>query len=214
MALSFLNVSQPNFYWRNTYEFVWNSTGLKILFTLSCTLSYTIGTFTTSALIHHEKFGEDPQKRSLVNQVKHSKIPKYLEATDVIFQLLTQMSKLTLVHYWTIYPLRIWQIVVGTVSYHAAYVWFYVGMTYLVAIGLTAFEIMLIRFFSIVIWKRMLPLLDDFFAMFFQCANLAVAAFLAIVSGCSEDFYPMVKITLEIPPFVPIMSKPENFKPM
>ena len=100
-----------------------------------------------------------------------------------------------------------------SVSYNIAYIWFYVGMTYVVAIGLTSLEIMLLRFFSIVVFKRMLPLLDDFFAIFFQVANLAVGIFLAIVSGSSEDFYPRVKKSLGLPHFVPIMSKPQNFKP-
>ena len=102
---------------------------------------------------------------------------------------------------------------VGGVSYNVTYLWDFVGLTYVVSVGLTTLEILWIRFFTIVVLKRMLPLLDDFFGMFFQLANLAVGAFLAIVSAYSEDSYPRNKGGVGLPRFVPIMSKPKNFKP-
>ncbi len=99
------------------------------------------------------------------------------------------------------------------VSYNVAYAWFYIGITYIISIGLTSLEIMMIQFLSIVVLKRMLPLLDDFFAMFFQVANLVIGFFLAVVSGSSEELYPRIKRSLALPQFVPIMSKPQNFNP-
>ncbi len=69
-SLLFLNVSHPDFYWRDKVEFLQNSNiALKMFVTLITTLCYVIGTLVTTAVIFNEKFGEDPQKRSLVNQV-------------------------------------------------------------------------------------------------------------------------------------------------
>ncbi len=64
-----LNISQPDLDWNDKYDFLRGKPGPKILLAVMVTLSYLIGTFLTLAQIFYEKYGEDPQKSSLVNQV-------------------------------------------------------------------------------------------------------------------------------------------------
>ncbi len=65
-----LSITQINLDWEDRYSYFNNNIFPKIIWVSILTINYLIGSVFMLAIVVHERFGEDPQKRSLVNQVK------------------------------------------------------------------------------------------------------------------------------------------------
>ncbi len=101
----------------------------------------------------------------------------------------------------------------GELSYNDLLALFFIGSTYLVAAGLATLEILWIRFYTIVVKKRMLLVIDDFFAQYFQVTNVTLGGFLAMVGCYSDEWYNGLKRSLRLPQFLPIFSQPKTLMP-
>ncbi len=66
-----INVSQVDLNWKDPYEYVYDGFVLRtVLAVLICVVT-AIGTILYLGLISFERFGGDPQKRGILNQVGH-----------------------------------------------------------------------------------------------------------------------------------------------
>ncbi len=61
---------------------------------------------------------------------------------------------------------------------------------------LVGVEYMFIKYLAVVVWKRLLPILDDFFAVFLLSANISVSFLLALIppmlSNITFDYLKLV----------------------
>ena len=71
-------------------------------------------------------------------------------------------------------------------------------------------EYMIMRYLIIFTYKRMLPIIDDFFANFFGLANVSVAGFMAMVNCYSEEGYILLNRGTGLPPK---MTSYQKFQP-
>ncbi len=58
-----------NLFWSDPYNFLDGQILAKVIITLLYSANLLFGTILLLAIIYHEKYGEDPQKRSTLNQV-------------------------------------------------------------------------------------------------------------------------------------------------
>ncbi len=130
-----------------------------------------------------------------------------------VFQLMATTARLTLVYYWLLFPFLIWSTLFPPITYNAQYVWYFMLLTFLVSATLTGLEIMLIRFWIIMVTKRMLSLMDDFFGWFLQWANVTVGLWMALVGSYSDDAYLSSHRMQGLPPYLPDMSRTHRFQP-
>ncbi len=129
------------------------------------------------------------------------------------FQLVALSARLTLSYYWLTFPLLIYSTLLPPITYNAQHVWFFLLLTYLVSMNLTGLEIFLIRTWIIVATKRMFPLMDDFFGLFFQSANVIVSLWIAMVGSYSDEAYINSHRMQGLPPYLPVMSRIHRFQP-
>ncbi len=213
-----LNITHENLDWKNIAmnhdEADKSHASYWIVSFLS--LTYIIGTVLLGIIIQYEKYGEDPQKRGLSNQVNTRKFEVVINIIclpDFTFQLMATVARLTFAYFWFLFPLNVWSTIIPPITYNAQYFWYFLVLTYLVAISMTGWEIMLIRFWIIVVTKRMLPLMDDFFGWFLQWANVTVGLWMALVGSYSDDAYISSHRMQGLPPYLPVMSRIHKFQP-
>ncbi len=75
---------------------------------------------------------------------------------------------------------------VSTVAFN---VWWFSASTFLISFALTGVEHIILKYLSVVVFQRLLPIMDDFFARFFLLANLATSSFMGLVNCYSEEYF-------------------------
>ncbi len=70
MDFESMDISNVSLDWQPPMRNILDQVNVIVLIAILVIFNYFAGTFFLVSLIFHEKFGEDPQKRSLVNQVE------------------------------------------------------------------------------------------------------------------------------------------------
>ncbi len=68
-------------------------------------------------------------------------------------------------------------------------VWWFAASTFIVSMALQGVEHVLLKFLSVVVYQRFLPIADDFFARFLFLSNLFVSSLIGLVNCYSVEFY-------------------------
>ena len=76
--------------------------------------------------------------------------------------------------------------IIGPVNNYIYWIWCSIQEYHFFGIVLIGIEIYTFKFLTIVVYKKMLPILDDFMAMFLVATNMVVGYFLGIVSLYSQ----------------------------
>ena len=115
-------------------------------------------------------------------------------------KLVSQIAILTLIHYWCVILLLMWRIFVSPVTDFFWWFWYSLSTCYAFACGLTLAEYLLIKYMSTVILKRMLPILDDFFATFLATGNLAFGLVFGFANCYTEEGFLAEMRSAGLPP--------------
>ena len=91
-----------------------------------------------------------------------------------------------IISYWTTLPVVYWRIMVGPVNSHVFWFWCCIMDGQWIRMTLTGISNWIIKLLTIVVRKAMLPIVDDFMAMFFLSVNITVTTFLGYVSICTR----------------------------
>ncbi len=133
-----------------------------------------LSTMSLGCIWHYERFGGDPRKRTILNQ-----LIGLLALNNICGQLIGMLA--------FYYRLAI----SGPLSMTAAKIMFLVpNVTTSFVILLILDEIILIRWLSVFIWKQLPPLNDDFFGLFFKCLNFGLSLMFVIMGltgGTSQN---------------------------
>ncbi len=155
--------------WQDPYAIVYNNLWLKLIlgvFVISITIT---GTLLVMGLISYEKFGGDPQKRGIFNQ------------------LIAQMLSVILVCQWISASLTFWKTTMGPLTINfLAWTAALCLRFFLMFIILTGIEYMTIKYVSVIVMRRVLPIQDDFFGHFAIVCNLALTTWIVIVCSYSD----------------------------
>ncbi len=89
---------------------------------------------------------------------------------------------------WLTLPMVIWRIIIGPIHLTKIYWgWVFVMNAYTYIELLSAAECLMIKFLSLVVFKRLLPIQDDIFARFLLVANICLSLFLSLVNCYSLE---------------------------
>ena len=144
-------------------------TFIKVVGVLSYFLS-NLGIILLLSIVHYEKFGHDPQKRSL---------------PDRVFSFNTIWGVIILVIHSNILISRTLFGPVGDAITQLRYYF----ITSIVSVILGSTEIMLFRCIMIFSWKKYAMVNDEFFATFLNIYNLMFGQIVSIVSFYIGDFF-------------------------
>ncbi len=125
-----------------------------------------------SGLWSFERYGGDPQKRTILNQ---------LFGQLTFYILLCNLASLSTF---------IIRLIVGTVPIVMAELTFFIAKSALATACLfTLIQMVFIRCMSIFVWKRLPPMNDNFFGRFFLVLNLGLSFLSAVIArmGSSDD---------------------------
>ena len=157
-----------------------------------------LGIFSIFGVIHYERFGQDPQKRSFA---------------DLIFTFNCKMFMIFWTIFWTISQIR-W--IFGPVGYNVTILRHYVGSSLLcIPLGFT--EGILFRFLMIYSWKKCAMINDEFCAMFFNTFNFMLAQMISVIRLMTGQFvtkqtftvYSGVEVNVEKPRSVKNKNMPD-----
>ena len=113
---------------------------------------------------HFERFGGDPQKRTILNQLIG------MLAFDSMVVLMETLLAL------------LYRLCFGPISHTMALLTFIVPtFSISIVVLLILNEIILLRWISVFVWKQLPPINDDFFAMFFNCLNIGITTLFVLM---------------------------------
>ncbi len=164
-----LNVTDINLSYRNPFQVFQGNTWFLVGLVVFDLLCFAFGGFCNAAMIGYEKFTGDPQKRSLTNQLLPQIIliayPSYVVFASLITYVLIAGSIGS--------ELVIW------ITYLSQFFRFF-------SLTLCTLEGLVARYISNVVLQSVLPILDDFFALFLLLLNIVLGSLLAIVFSFSS----------------------------
>ncbi len=102
-------------------------------------------------------------------------------------QLISQMCVNLMVYYWICTPFNIWRMTASPVSGPGFWLLLLASYATVYFIYLSALEYLLIKFLTNVVFKRVLPLMDDFFAAFFLATNICLGLNLGFLELYTEE---------------------------
>ncbi len=119
------------------------------------------------------------------------------------------MLGVVLIFYWITTPLNVWRMVVSPVSGVTYWIWWFLATWVIFNHGLLAYESLLIKYLVVAVYKRFLPIQDDFFAMFLMKANFTVAFMVSITNQYTAMAFQMEKRIAGMPTVLATYSKYE-----
>ena len=143
--------------WSDPYRYLDGFTKTKYSILVSSIAYMIIGTLVIFCVIAFERYGGDPQKRSIQNQI--------------IFHI----GILVIIYSWILIPLQMWRISAGPLDYHAAQCMVFLKIMALLTHGLYVAEYIMFRYFTLVILKRVPPIIDDFVTQYLAAANFTIS---------------------------------------
>ncbi len=168
--MTMANVTDLVLTWSDPFEVFNDYLWIKIIQVAVPTLVLIIGTVLLLGMISYEKYGEDPQKRGLFNQ------------------LLSQLFTITVLAYWVIIPVRIIRLLTGPLNLVLYWIWAFSLNCFIYSANLYIAEYFLMKFISIVVKKQVLPFLEDFFGFFLAVFNFVISVWLLVISSFTQDF--------------------------
>ena len=136
-------------------------------------IMYLIGCFgilTIIGIIHYEKYGQDPQKRSFSDQIFTFNCRIFMIASPI---------------FWGIAQIR-W--LFGPIGHNLALFRFYLASS-LLCIPLGCTESILFQCFMIFSWKKCAMINDEFFATFFNFTNFMVVQIISVIRLMTGQLY-------------------------
>ena len=104
-------------------------------------------------------------------------------------------------------PLNVYRLAIGPVSEGLFWISLFLLRICAFWITLIGFEYLFIKYLAVVIWKRILPIVDDFFGLFILLANFSISAVLAMIppmlANISFDHLKFVGLY-----YIPLMTLP------
>ena len=79
-------------------------------------------------------------------------------------------------------PCMFWRMVIGPVTGISFWIYWFMASTAIFFFVFLVAEYFLVKYLSIVIFGRILPIMDDFFALFVQVSNAIVAAVFGLIN--------------------------------
>ncbi len=207
-----LSLADLDLSWHDPYDLVAESVWLQILLLSIILIVLILGTVLHGSIILYEHFGGDPQKRGLVNQVDILVLPDNMSFVSPMLslQLISHISALSLAMYWAYLLFLVWRIFVSPVTNYFWWFWWFICTLYAYAVGLTAIEYLFVKYYFIVIAMRIVPILDDFFALFLARTNIAIGAFFGLANCYTEEGFLGEMRTAGLPP---LMTNYTRFRP-
>ena len=144
-------------------------TFIKVVGILSYFLS-NFGNILQLSIVHYEKFGHDPQKRSLPNRV--------FSYNTILFVIVFTIHSNILISRTLFGPVGI---VITEIRYYL--------FTSAISALLGATEIMFFRCVMIFSWKKYAMINDEFFATFLNIFNVMIGQIISIVRFFIGDFF-------------------------
>ncbi len=173
--------------WRDPYDYVYVRLWLRILLGLVVLVITIFGTVLVCGLISFERFTGDPRKRGVLNQVIHFSFN--LVFLNIIFlkQLVAQMLSTDLALQWLAAPILFWRLAIGPLSIpFFAWSMIFAARIYFFLVVFIGTEYLTIKYMSVIVLKRVLPIIDDFFGLYFFIANLTAIIWISYIASHSE----------------------------
>ena len=143
---------------------------IKFIGLLSYLIASSLGTCLFLGIIHYEKFGQDPQKRSFSDQIFTFNCVMFMMASFV---------------YYTVSEIR-W--LFGPVGYFLTTLKYY-AFSAILCVPLGCTESILFRCLKIFFWKKSAMLNEDFLAMFFNGFNFVMAQMISVIRMMTGQFH-------------------------
>ena len=121
-------------------------------------------------IIHYEKFGQDPQKRSF---------PDRIFSFNILLVIFCSLISDTIIQIRNIF---------GPVGVNITLLKYY-AISVLLTVPLGFAESILFKCFMVFFWKKLAMINDDFLAMFFKLFNFMVAQIISVIRMTNGDFY-------------------------
>ncbi len=102
--------------------------------------------------------------------------------------------------------MQIWMMNIGPINSVVQWIWWFTGTTFIAFESLSTIECMIIKYLTIVVYKRMLPILDDFVARCQGLVNITVASFMGLVNCYSEEGFIALNRGGGLPPKMVILT--------
>ncbi len=157
-------------------------------------MSLVLGNALLLGMISYEKYGEDPQKRGLLNQI------------------FSQLFSLTIICYWIFIPFRTWRFLISPFNSLFYWIWIVTLSIYIYSVLLYIVEYSIIKFIVVVVKKQVLPLMDDFFIVFFFGFNKVMSLWMLMISSFTIGLNKERLKVLGIPEFLQDMSHMLSFR--
>ena len=143
---------------------------IKFIGLLSYLIASSLGTGLILGIIHYEKFGQDPQKRSFSDQIFTFNCVMFMMASFI---------------YYTVSEIR-W--LFGPVGYFLTTLKYY-AFSAILCVPLGCTESILFRCLKIFFWKKSAMLNEDFLAMFFNGFNFVMAQMISVIRMMTGQFH-------------------------
>ncbi len=203
-TLVFLNLTNLDLDWTDPYNQLNGNHGVKAMIITFQSISLMAWTVLAFGIISHERFGGDPQKRGLLNQVRN--ILMWLlswhdiDWQSLYFKTLSQTVAMLLVFSWFYVPIITWRIIGGPIVGRMFWMFMLTSSLVTFFLGFAILEYCLIKFLAIVVMKRMLTILDDIFALFSFLCILLISGLLAGLALYNTDSLMFEKRFAGLPP--------------
>ena len=178
------NTTDIDLDWSDPFDIFNDYPCIKVIQVVVSIIVLILGTCLLLGMISYEKYGEDPQKRGLFNQI------------------LSQIFAMTIVGYSILIPFRIARLLIGPFSEALFWIWVTVLSCFTYSVVLCTTEYSVIKFISIVVKRQVLPLVDDFFGRFFFGFNTLMSIWLLTISAFTTDFTKEKFKILGLPDFI------------
>ncbi len=106
-----------------------------------------------------------------------------------MFQLAYQYAFSQIICHWLVMPPLFYLTIVGPLNVWPSRLLLFIYPLRFVFHTLGGIEYMVNKYITIVITKRVLPIVDDFFATYFFVANMGIGFILTIVYNFTQDAY-------------------------
>jgi hypothetical protein len=159
---------------------------------------FVFGNIFHIGIIAYEHFGEDPMKRSLLNQVRYLiKKPFSKVIFDqntyyyyyFVLKFTSYVCESIVLYNIICVPLLIWRNLVGPFNYGTA-LFFLLWRNFVSYLSIwSLLESIIVRYLGIVVWKRPPPFEENFVAAYMRFANILVALNTLIVDSHGHEFH-------------------------
>ncbi len=179
-----LNITDIDLTWSDPANVFSDYMWMKVIQVCVSVLVLILGTALILGMISFEKYGEDPQKRGLLNQ------------------LLSQLFAIAIPVHWILILIRLWRLLIGPFNTFLFVVWISTLSVSLYSSVQCIVEYSVIKFMSVVVQKRVLPVVDDFFGLFFWGLNSLMSFWLLLISSFTKRFMVIMLETMGLPDFI------------